>query len=141
MGLILDTSVLIAAEKRRLDLFSLVKAASGDDQNLHVCSIAISELMQGVIRANSDERRERRLRHARMVQSLCLVLPFDLSDAEHHARIWADLASRGKMIGPHDLIIAATALARGYTVATLNAGEFSRVTGLYVFDATPYLIA
>ena len=141
MGLILDTSVLIAAEKRRLDFYGLVNAAGGDAQDLHVCSIAISELMQGVIRANTDERRERRLRHARTVQALCHVLPFDLADAEHHARIWADLASRGKMIGPYDLIIAATALAREYTVATLNAGEFTRVTGLKVFDAIPWLIA
>lgn len=39
------------------------------------------------------------------------------------------------MIGPHDLQIAATALAAGHEVATLNAQEFQRVAGLRVVDA------
>ena len=34
------------------------------------------------------------------------------------------------MIGAHDLLIGATALARGDALATLNQREFSRVAGL-----------
>ena len=42
------------------------------------------------------------------------------------------------MIGAHDLQIAAAGLAFGHEVATLNAGEFQRVAGLSVVDATPF---
>ena len=38
----------------------------------------------------------------------------------------------------HDLQIAAAALALGHDLATLNAGEFQRVAGLRVVDATPF---
>jgi predicted nucleic acid-binding protein len=34
------------------------------------------------------------------------------------------------MIGPHDLLVAATALAGGHALATLNRREFARVPGL-----------
>ena len=44
----------------------------------------------------------------------------------------ADLAERGAIVGAHDLIIAATALAHGAPVMTLNDKEFRRVKGLDV---------
>jgi tRNA(fMet)-specific endonuclease VapC len=50
--------------------------------------------------------------------------------ARVHAELWADLAGRGRVIGAHDLWIAATAVAHGMPLATGNAGEFRRVRGL-----------
>ncbi|MCI0744553.1 MAG: hypothetical protein L0Y58_04020 [Verrucomicrobia subdivision 3 bacterium] len=67
-----------------------------------------------------------------------LILPFDLAEARSHARIWADLESRGLMIGPHDLQIAATALAATHDLATLNVQEFQRIPSLKVADATSF---
>ncbi|MGP0017387.1 MAG: PIN domain-containing protein [Candidatus Sulfotelmatobacter sp.] len=46
--------------------------------------------------------------------------------------MWADLESSGDMIGSHDLILAATALEHGSTVATFNQRHFARVPGLNV---------
>ncbi len=60
------------------------------------------------------------------------IIPFAEAQAEHHARGWADLETRGLLIGAHDLQIAATALSLGYSVATLNEREFARVPGLLV---------
>jgi predicted nucleic acid-binding protein len=42
----------------------------------------------------------------------------------------ADLASRGAAVGPHDLIIAATAVALGYDVAARDRRSFPRIRGL-----------
>jgi tRNA(fMet)-specific endonuclease VapC len=64
------------------------------------------------------------------------VQNFDLAQARCHARIWANLETRGLMIGAHDLQIAAAGLAFGHEIATLNAREFQRVIGLNVADAT-----
>jgi predicted nucleic acid-binding protein len=60
------------------------------------------------------------------------VVPFDLQDARVYASRWAQLVRAGNQIAERDLMIAATALARGYRVATLDARSFPRVPGLVV---------
>ena len=60
------------------------------------------------------------------------VVPVDVRVARIHARIWAQLTAAGLMVGPHDLIVAATALQRRWAVATFNAREFRHVRGLEV---------
>ena len=47
----------------------------------------------------------------------------------------ADLARQGRLIGPHDMIVAATALHHRMALLTANRREFSRVPGL---DVIPY---
>ena len=62
------------------------------------------------------------------------ILPFGEADARAAARIRADLETVGKPIGPHDVLIAATALAHRATLVTRNLREFRRVKGLRVED-------
>lgn len=62
------------------------------------------------------------------------LLPFNKLAAITYGSIRADLARRGQLIGPNDLLIAAIALAMDATVVTHNMGEFSRVQGLLVED-------
>jgi len=47
-----------------------------------------------------------------------------------NAGLFATLAKQGKMIGAHDLIIAATAIVHSCAVLTENTKEFKRVPGL-----------
>ena len=58
------------------------------------------------------------------------VLPFDCECAGHAARIRAALEAAGAPIGPHDTLIAATALRYQATLVTRNVREFSCVPGL-----------
>ena len=58
------------------------------------------------------------------------LLPFDSECAAHAARIRAELEAVGTPIGPHDTLIAATALRHQATLVTRNTREFSRVSGL-----------
>jgi predicted nucleic acid-binding protein len=60
------------------------------------------------------------------------IVPYTEHTAYEHARIWGQLEESGKMIGFYDVIVAATALERGSSVATINKRHFSRVTGLTV---------
>jgi predicted nucleic acid-binding protein len=48
------------------------------------------------------------------------IIPYTEQTAYHHARLWAQLDSSGKIIGPYDLIVAATALEREIILATFN---------------------
>ncbi len=71
----------------------------------------------------------------RFVEPLRL-LDFDAAAAAVYARIRARLQADGTLIGPNDLIIAATALAHQAVLVSANTREFSRVPGLQVEDWT-----
>lgn len=58
------------------------------------------------------------------------ILPFDSECAALAARIRLDLEAVGTLIGPHDTLIAATALRHQATLVTRNVREFARVPGL-----------
>lgn len=58
------------------------------------------------------------------------ILSFDSECAGHAARIRVDLEAAGTPIGPHDTLIAATALRYQATLVTRNVREFARVQGL-----------
>ncbi|MBF0532671.1 MAG: type II toxin-antitoxin system VapC family toxin [Candidatus Omnitrophica bacterium] len=62
------------------------------------------------------------------------IIPFDLSAAETYAQIRENLETQGNIIGPNDLLIAATALSRKGTLITRNLKEFSRVPLLKIQD-------
>ena len=58
------------------------------------------------------------------------VIPFDERCAREFARIRASLELRGMLIGPMDMLIAATAIANQAVLITNNAREFERIPGL-----------
>jgi len=69
------------------------------------------------------------------VEGLLLRIPvfsFGLATARVHARLSSELAAKKIPVGPHDLIIAATAMANGYAVAARNERSFPKVPGLTV---------
>jgi tRNA(fMet)-specific endonuclease VapC len=68
-----------------------------------------------------------------MMQAVA-VLGFDAETAEHAADIRTRLAEAGTPIGPHDILIAATARRHGCTLVTHNTREFARVPGLLLED-------
>ena len=59
-----------------------------------------------------------------------VFISFDAVAARTHSRLSAKLAAEGTAVGPHDLIIAATALTKGYIVTTRDARSFPRIPGL-----------
>lgn len=60
------------------------------------------------------------------------IVPFDSDVSGTYAVIRADLEKYGRVIGPNDLLIAATVLHHNGTLATHNIREFSRVAGLKI---------
>ncbi len=129
MGVLIDTSVLVELERSRAEVPALGRL--GEEPSF-LAAITASELLHGVHRADGAARRARRQAFVEALLDLLPVLPFDLTAARVHAGLWADLRGRGEMIGAHDLLIAATALARDLTVLTRNRREFERVEGLRV---------
>lgn len=131
MARLIDTSIFIALERRNRPLGALASTADPDEP-IALAAITASELLTGAYRADSQERRVRRHAFVEAILGLIPVLSFDLPAARVHAQLWAQLAASGQLIGAHDLQIAATALAHGYSLLTDNAREFHRVPGLQV---------
>ena len=133
MGVVLDSSVLIAAERGALNLDAMLAALPPGETTVTTAIVA-AELLHGVERAHPEARRARRSAFVEALLGRLTLLPVDLGTARLYARIWATLAAAGQPIGPHDMLIAAVALQHRHAVATCNARHFRRVPGLEILD-------
>ena len=131
MAIILDADVIIRGEKGVFDLRKWV--ASRAEEEFQVDAITIAELWHGVERATGAHK-ARREQYLRAVLAVMPIIGYTEQTAYLHARIWADLQRAGKMIGYYDLLVAATALELGSTVATFNRRHFEMVRGLKVVE-------
>lgn len=109
------------------------------EEPVAIAAITASELLHGCHRAGDAGERARRAAFVDAVLDAIPVLPFGLAEARRHAELWAELARTGNMIGPHDLLIAATALAQAHSLATTNQREFRRVPGLRLVAIDAFL--
>jgi tRNA(fMet)-specific endonuclease VapC len=130
VGVVLDTSIIVAAERRVGDFGRFLESLG--EEPIGIAAITASELLQGCLRARDAAVRARRGAFVDAVLDAIPVLPFGLPEARRHADLWAELMNRATLIGPHDLLVAATTLAHGYALATLKRREFGRVPALVV---------
>ncbi len=136
MGIVIDTSILLSAEKGEFYYSNFLDSLG--EQDVCISAMTVSELLHGVERAKGKIQHDKRARFVRAIIGDYPVAHFGLHEAEIHARLWAGLAARGMLIGAHDLIIAATAVSLEYSLGTINHDEFSRVPGLRLSDISPY---
>jgi tRNA(fMet)-specific endonuclease VapC len=129
MELILDADVLIEGEHGNFDLETYFRQ-HGTVQ-FGMAAVTAAELWRGVEQATGAYRARRR-RYIEALLSQLPVFAYTLETALEHARLWADLEREGRMIGPYDLIVAATALERGAAVLTFNRKYYAKVNGLKV---------
>jgi tRNA(fMet)-specific endonuclease VapC len=125
----LDTNVLIRAERRR-GQFDLQRRCNYED--VLISAITVSELLIGVYRADTENRRVRRSAFVEAILAKVSVPDFTSEVARVYAGLYAALANTGQLIGAHDLITAATAISHDCTLLTANIAEFKRVPGLEV---------
>ena len=128
MGVILDTSILIEAERGHLDVDQFIDSREEEPFGLSV--ITVAELLHGVHRAESEKRRVKRSAYVEKVIELFSIYPFEVNTARIYAQLWATLLQNGIQIAAHDLIIASTAISLGFSVATFNKRHFEKVEGL-----------
>ena len=137
MGLILDSSILIAAERKgknaRNALAEIALQAAGEDVAVSV--VTLMELAHGIARANTPERKATRQQFLNELIAAVPVHPVQKaryggapsrSDRRRERR-----AGRFRL-ALSDLLIGVTALDSGYRVATGNVRHFEMVPGLEV---------
>jgi tRNA(fMet)-specific endonuclease VapC len=129
--LILDTTVLIAMERGRVDLATV----TSDDSDAVLPAIVVTEFLVGVRLAATDRQRDARQATLDRARRSLPVQNYTERVAEHHAALLAHVHRSGKPRGAHDLIIAATARATGRTVLTTD--DRARFDELPEVDARP----
>jgi tRNA(fMet)-specific endonuclease VapC len=125
VGVILDTSVLVTLERGSHGLEKLT--AGRESEPFGISVVTVSELLHGVHRADSEKRR---LTRGAFVEKIIQTFPlysFDLNAARIYAKLWVNLAKKGVTIGAHDLMIASTAIALGFSVVTADLRDYSKV--------------
>jgi predicted nucleic acid-binding protein len=134
MGLILDSSVLIAAERKgsnaRQALTEIARSAAGEDVALSV--VTLIELAHGVARADAPERKAMRRQFLQELTTALPVHPVTVPVALRAGQIDGENTAKGVRIALSDLLIGVTALELGYRVATANVRHFRMVPGLEI---------
>lgn len=134
LGLVLDSSVLVAAERKKLTTTEMIKKVREvvGDVPIVICSMTVAELGHGMYRADSPERRRMRRQFLDELKAHVPVHPVTESTAEIIARTGAEQAAKGITLPLADLIIGACALELGYAIGTANVRDFGRIPGLNI---------
>ena len=134
MGLILDSSILIAGERGGetvKQVIQRVRSVHGDRESA-LSAISIIELTHGIYRAKTDADRVRRKAFTDELARDLIVHSVSLGIAQLAGRIEGEQAAKGISIAIEDLVIGATALHIGFEVVTLNVRHFQAIPGLGV---------
>lgn len=123
--MILDTSVLVATERSHASLDELV----GDEDDVAIAAITAAELLVGVELAD-NARAKARSAFVDAVLGEVTIEDYGLEVARSHTRLLVHTRRSGRARGAHDLIIAATALARDRVLVTLDRSGFDELPGL-----------
>lgn len=128
MNYLLDTNICIYIIRKKPSVV-LERVRSKQPGQIAISAVTIAELEYGVVRSRHPERNR--------IALLEFLVPFAILDFDSRAalcygRIRSSLESKGKPIGPMDLLLAAQARSRDMVLVTKNEREFRRVNDLRV---------
>jgi len=132
MGIILDSSVLVAAERRGQNAHEMLASISLQlgETDIAISVVTLIELAHGVARADTPDRKAKRERFVQELMSALPVHPITPTLALRTGQIDGENQAQGIRIPLADLLIGVTALELGYNVATANVRHFQLVPGL-----------
>jgi tRNA(fMet)-specific endonuclease VapC len=128
---LLDTNTCVHYLRHGLTSPVAGKLAGSNPGDVALCSVVLGELLFGALRSKDPAKSATQVR---TFAGGFPSLPFDDQAAAEYANTRADLAAKGTLIGPNDLLIAAIALVHRLTLVTHNTTEFRRVVGLSLDD-------
>ena len=134
MGLILDSSVLIAAERQDQTVHRILADIyhSQGDIEVGISVITVAELAHGVSRSGTSQRKERRLLFMHELATAIPVYDVTAAIAFQAGFVDGECQSKGVRLPLADLLIGVTALELGFGVGTSNLRHFGLIPGLAV---------
>lgn len=134
MGLILDSSVVIDAERRGETVERLIErvVSVAGDREAALSAVGLTELIHGLYCANTSAVRLRRQTFLEELLADLTVYPYTKQTALLAGKLDGEQQNQGVVIPFADLLIGATALSLGFSVLTANIRHFRQVPGLSV---------
>jgi predicted nucleic acid-binding protein len=134
MGLILDSSIVIKAERRSETVVQLLRRVAWvtGDQRVALTAVGLTELVHAIYRTQDPVHRQN---HEHFIIDLLAemeVIPYRKVTALLAGRIDGEQRAKGVSIPFADLLIGATALEYGYALATANPRHFQMIPGLQI---------
>ena len=133
MGLILDTSAIVAWERATNSGGAIHLDPS---EELAMPAVVWAEALAGVRLASTAQRAAQRLARLEAIRSVTGIEPFMSMIAEHDADVFAELHQKGPLIPQNDIAVAVAATARslgfGVLVGPNDEEHFRRIDGLSV---------
>lgn len=136
MRFLVDANVLSEATKPKPDLRVLAWLAR-HEREVVVDPIVLGEIRFGIFLLPFGKRRERLERWFEDGVERIQCLPWGAATALRWAQLLSELRARGRAMPIKDSLIAATALAYGLPVATLNWRHFE-MAGVEVIDPSAW---
>jgi len=129
VGIVLDSTVLIAAERAGQNPRGVIEnmLARMGDTEATLSVITVVELAHGIQRANSAVRQVARERFLNELLNEISVEPVTIQIALRAGKLDGNLEGKGVRIALGDLLIGATALEIGYSVVTNNVRHFQMI--------------
>src|SRR5437773_292699 len=136
LGIVLDSSVLIAAGRRKRTPAQVIEDVVQKIGIVPVIlsALTVAEVGHGIYRANMPEIRSRRRAFLDELKATIPVHPVTEATAEIIAHVGGEQAAKGINLPFIDLIIAAGALELGYAIGTDNTRDFTRIPDLKVIS-------
>ena len=134
MGLILDSSIVIAAERQRETVPQLMRriAAMAGDQRVALSAVGLTELVHSTYRAPNPTQRQNHENFIGELLAYMDVVPYTKVTALLAGKIDGEQRAQGVTIPYADLLIGVTALEHGYAMATVNVRHFRLIPGLQI---------
>jgi len=136
VGLILDSSVVITAERLAQTAYQMLEAIrlQTNDPEIAVSVVTVLELAHGVTRANTPQRRAGRQEFLDDLLAGMPVHPVTVPIAIRAGQIDGQMQATGTRIALADLLIGSTALELGHSVATANTRHFDLIPNLVITE-------
>ncbi|MEM3750070.1 MAG: type II toxin-antitoxin system VapC family toxin [Candidatus Jordarchaeales archaeon] len=126
----LDSDVLISYLRGKSAAVDDVRRLEEEAVTLSTTSINAFEVFYGAYKSG----RRMNVESASRLMERLVILHFDREAAEAAGRILAQLEAKGELVEFRDVLIGATCLVNGYTIATWNAKHFRRIPGLKIIE-------
>ena len=133
-GLVLDSSVIIEAERKRQtveELLTSIREAFGEIE-VSISAVTVAELAHGVARAHTPEGHGRRRGFLDELKKHVPVHPVTAESGELAGQLSGEQAAKGVTLPIDDLLIGVAALEQNYAVATLNRRHLEKIPGVIV---------
>jgi predicted nucleic acid-binding protein len=137
LGLVLDSSTVIAAERRQESIADFVESIlrAHGPLDLSLSPVSVAELVHGIFRAQTPAASQRRRLYIEEIVSLIPVHRVTKETGWLVGQIQGQEAAKGNVLPLNDLMIAAAAIEQGYAVLTGNVRHFRKIPGLTVISS------